>query len=189
MKNIAVFASGTGSNARKLIEYFKQSPLGRVSLVVSNKANAGVLDIAREHGVETALITRAGFYESDDFLQVLREKKIDFIVLAGFLWLVPAWLVKAYRGRIVNIHPALLPKYGGKGMYGIHVHEAVVAAGEKESGITIHQVNEHYDEGDTIFQARCPVLPDDTAADLAKRVLALEHRHFPEVVEQALATL
>lgn len=186
MKHIAVFASGTGSNARRLIEHFEQSPIARVTLVVSNKPDAGVLDIARKHGVATAIINRASFYESEEFLAVLRQKQIDFIVLAGFLWLVPAWLVRAFPRRIVNIHPALLPKYGGKGMYGMRVHEAVLAAGEPESGITIHFVNEQYDEGDTIFQARCPVLPGDTPLDLAHHVQALEHRYFPEVVEQLL---
>lgn len=186
MKNIAVFASGSGSNARKLIEHFKNSPLARVTLVVCNKPGAGVLDIAREHGVEHMLIARHPFYDNDEFLHFLREKQIDFVVLAGFLWLAPEWLVKAYRGRIVNIHPALLPKYGGKGMYGMHVHEAVIAAGEKESGITFHHVDEHYDEGAAIFQASCPVEPGDTAADLAQKVQALEHRFFPEIVENLI---
>ncbi len=186
MKHIAVFASGSGSNARKLIEHFKHSSLAKVTLVVCNKPGAGVLDIAQEHGVEQVLITRQSFYGNDDFLSFLREKQIDFVVLAGFLWLAPEWLVKAFAGRIVNIHPALLPKYGGKGMYGMHVHEAVIAAGEKESGITIHHVDEHFDEGATIFQASCPIEPGDTAADLAKKVQVLEHRYFPEVVEKLI---
>lgn len=185
-KNIAVFASGSGSNARKLIEYFKESPTARVALVVSNKADAGVLDIAREHGVPTQVIDRVSFRESEAFLAELREKNIDFIVLAGFLWLVPDWLVAAFPGRIVNIHPALLPKYGGKGMYGMRVHEAVVAAGERESGITIHVVDERYDEGDMVFQASCPVEPGDSPADVARKVQALEHRFFPEIVEKML---
>ncbi len=134
MKNIAVFASGTGSNARRLIEHFEPSDVARVVLVVSNKPDAGVLDIARKHGVATQIISRASFYESEELLAVLREKRIDFIVLAGFLWLVPTWLVRAFPRRIVNIHPALLPKFGGKGMYGMRVHEAVLAAGEPDVG-------------------------------------------------------
>lgn len=186
MKNIAVFASGTGSNARKLIEHFRDSPVARVALVISNKKDAGVLDIAREHGIAIHLIDRAGFYEGENILSVLQKAEIDFIVLAGFLWKIPDYLVRAYAGRMVNIHPALLPKYGGKGMFGAHVHEAVRAAGEAETGITIHYVNDHYDEGDIIFQARCAVEPEDDAAAIARKVLVLEHRHFPEVVERLL---
>lgn len=189
LKNIAVFASGAGSNARRLIEYFKNSPAGRVTLLVSNKAGAGALDIAREHGVTTRVIDRADFDESAELLDYLRKKRIDFIVLAGFLRLLPAPLVQSYAGRIVNIHPALLPKFGGKGMYGMRVHEAVLRAGEMESGITIHYVNERYDEGDIIFQARCPVETGDSPAELAHKVQALEHRFFPLVVEDLLSKL
>lgn len=132
------------------------------------------------------VVDRADFYGSEQVLTVLREHEIDFVVLAGFLWLVPAYLVRAYWRRMVNIHPALLPAYGGKGMYGMHVHEAVKAAGERETGITIHYVNERYDEGDVIFQARCPVSPDDTPADIARKVQALEHEHYPRVLEHLL---
>jgi len=183
-KRIAIFASGTGSNARKIMEHFQHSTEIEVGLVVSNKKDAGVLDIAHAFGVETMVINRALFQDDTAFLALLQERKIEYIVLAGFLWLVPAYLVTAFPGRIVNIHPALLPKYGGKGMHGSHVHEAVKSAGETETGITIHLVNEHYDEGGIIFQARCTVAPEDSAADIARNVLALEHRHFPEVVEK-----
>ncbi len=184
--SIAIFASGTGSNARRIMEHFQHSDAVRVRLVVSNKADAGVLDIAREMGVETLIIHRESFYRSAAIVEDLRSRHISFIVLAGFLWLVPAYLVQAFPRAIVNIHPALLPKFGGKGMYGAHVHEAVKLAGEMETGITIHFVDERYDEGQTIFQARCPVLTSDTAADIARRVLTLEHRHFPVVIEQLL---
>jgi phosphoribosylglycinamide formyltransferase-1 len=186
---IAIFASGTGSNARRIMEHFQHSDAVQVRLVVSNKADAGVLDIASAMGVETLTINRELFYRSEAIVEDLRSRHISFIVLAGFLWLVPAYLVRAFPRAMVNIHPALLPKFGGKGMYGAHVHEAVKEAGEQETGITIHYVDERYDEGQTIFQARCPVLPADTPADIARRVLALEHRHFPAVLEQVLMQL
>lgn len=187
MHHIALFASGAGSNARKILEHFAANPDVTVSLVVSNRKDAGVLDIAREFGVPTCLLQRESFYHTTDLLAVLEEHRVDFIVLAGFLWLVPPYLVKAFPRRMVNIHPALLPKFGGKGMYGMHVHTAVREAGETETGITIHYVNEQYDEGDIVFQARCPVAPEDTPADVARRVQALEHRYFPEIVEQLLS--
>lgn len=183
---MAIFASGGGSNARKIMEYFKDSTVAEVALVVSNKKNAGVLDIAREHEIPTKLIERQSFYDSTELLEELSKRDIQFIVLAGFLWLVPAYLVRSFQGRILNIHPALLPKYGGKGMYGHHVHEAVKAAGELESGPTIHFVNEYYDEGDVVFQAKCTVSPDDTAEDIAQKVLALEHTHYPRIIEQVI---
>ncbi len=186
MTHLAIFASGTGSNARKIIENFKNSPSVRVALVVSNKKDAGVLDIAREHGIPTQVIDRKMFYETEDLLGILKKHEIEFIVLAGFLWLVPTYLVRAFPKKMVNIHPALLPKFGGKGMYGKHVHEAVKSANETETGITIHLVNEHYDEGDIVFQTKCPVLPDDTPDDIARRVLQLEHRHFPTIIAQLL---
>lgn len=186
MKHIAIFASGTGSNARKIMEYFKNSSDVRVALVVSNKKDAGVLEIARELGVPTQVIDRQGFYHSEDLLGVLKKHDIDWIVLAGFLWLMPPYLVRAFEKKIVNIHPALLPKYGGKGMYGMHVHEAVKANGETESGITIHWVNEHYDEGNIVFQERCTVSPEDSPADIARKVQQLEHRFFPAVIERLI---
>lgn len=186
MTNIAIFASGTGSNARKIVEYFKESTDIRVALIVSNKKEAGVLDIAREQGIPAQVIDRQVLYETTDLLTILRRHKIDFIVLAGFLWLIPEYLVKTFNRKIVNIHPALLPAYGGKGMYGMRVHEAVKAAGEKQTGITIHYVNEHYDEGDCVFQARCAVKPEDTPADIARKVQLLEHRYFPEVIAKII---
>ncbi len=189
MRNIALFASGTGSNARKIIEYFEHSPEARVALVVSNKKDAGVLGIAAEHGIPTQVIGRKMFYESEEVLEILKKHGIDFIALAGFLWLIPPYLVQSYSRRMVNIHPALLPKYGGKGMFGMHVHEAVKSAGEPESGITIHFVNEHYDEGDFVFQKRCSVDSSDTPADIARKVQQLEHRHFPEIIAQLVAEL
>lgn len=186
MTNIAIFASGTGSNARNIIGYFKNSTDVRVALIVSNKKDAGVLDIAREHDIPVQVIDRRMFYETEEILTILRRHKIDFIVLAGFLWLIPEYLVKAFDRKMVNIHPALLPKYGGKGMYGMRVHEAVKAAGETETGITIHYVNEHYDKGDFVFQTRCAVAAEDTPADIARKVQQLEHRYFPEVIAQIL---
>jgi phosphoribosylglycinamide formyltransferase 1 len=186
MKNIAIFASGGGSNASKILAYFQGSDSVKVALIISNKKDAGVLDIAKAYQVETLVIDRTYFYDSQAILQVFAQKNIDFVVLAGFLWLMPSYLVQQYERRMVNIHPALLPKYGGKGMYGMHVHEAVKAAGEQQSGMTIHYVNTHYDEGDIIFQAICDLSPEDTASDIARKVLALEHEHFPRVIERLL---
>ena len=187
--SIAIFASGGGSNARKIMEHFKDSEVGRVALVVCNKPNAGVLAIAAEYGIPTQSIDRQGFYETEALLEVLKQHNIEFIALAGFLWLIPGYLVQAFPQRMLNIHPALLPKYGGKGMYGHHVHEAVKAAGETESGITIHFVNEKYDEGDYVFQAKCSVSPEDSPEDIARNVLVLEHRYFSEVIEKAILNL
>lgn len=184
MANIAIFASGTGTNAGKIIEYFKENPNIRVVLVVSNKATAPVLNLADQHGIEKMVIRRRSFYETEGLLGELRKRKVDFIVLAGFLWLIPKYLVRAYEKRMVNIHPALLPKYGGRGMYGMHVHQAVKAAGESTSGITIHYVDEHYDEGSIVFQASCPLEPEDEPEDIARKVQRLEHQHFAPVVEQ-----
>lgn len=181
---IAIFASGTGSNARKIVEFFESSSSARVALIISNRKDAPVLQFAEEKGIPTVLLERKPFYENDDLLHLLDAHKVGLIILAGFLWLVPGYLIHRFRQRIINIHPALLPRFGGKGMYGHHVHEAVVAAGEKESGITIHLVDEEYDRGKTIFQTRCPVLPDDTPDTLARRVLQLEHRYFPVVIDQ-----
>jgi phosphoribosylglycinamide formyltransferase-1 len=183
---IAILASGGGSNARKIMEHFRHSDIAEVALVVSNKKDAGVLQIAKGFNVPTLLIERQTFYQTHDFLRELEDREISFIALAGFLWLVPAYLVKAFSGKILNIHPALLPKYGGKGMYGHHVHEAVKAAGETESGPTIHWVNEHYDEGNILFQAHCAINPEDTADDIARKVLELEHEHYARIIEQEI---
>lgn len=182
MVNIAIFASGAGSNAQVLINYFRNVEEVQVALIVSNKADAGVLQIARSEGIPELLINRGYFYDSEDILSVLSDKNIHLIVLAGFLWLIPPYLVRAFPRKMLNIHPALLPKYGGKGMYGMRVHEAVKVAGETESGISIHFVNEAYDEGDVLFQATCAIAPEDGPLDIARKVQALEHRHYPEVV-------
>jgi phosphoribosylglycinamide formyltransferase-1 len=189
-KRIAIFASGSGSNAQKIAEYFKNHPTIEVALVVSNKADAGVLDIAKSFGIETYVIpSKAEFTQTETLLQELYVSQIDFIVLAGFLWLIPEYLIEAYPSRIVNIHPALLPKYGGKGMHGMHVHHAVVAAGEKESGITIHYVDKVYDNGEHLFQATVPVEPGDTPEVVQQKVLVLEHTNFAQVIEKVLNSL
>lgn len=189
MKNIAIFASGTGTNAQKIMERFDQHSQARVNLVLSNKSKALVLDKAEKFNVPTHIIHRDSFYNSNEVVDILQNLDTDLIVLAGFLWLVPQNLIAAFPNRIINIHPALLPKYGGKGMYGMRVHEAIVANQEKESGITIHYVNEQYDEGKVIFQKSCPVTPEDTPTEVAKKVQVLEHQYFPEVVEQLVKKL
>lgn len=186
LKNIAIFASGTGSNAQKIIDHFKQSDIARVSLIVCNKPGAGVLQIAEREGIPSLLIDKELFFRSDKYVQQLQQANIDLIVLAGFLWKVPANLVQAFPDRIINIHPALLPKYGGKGMYGHFVHEAVINAGDKESGITIHYVNEKYDDGAPILQERCIILPEDTPESLAGKIQLLEHQWYPVIVERLL---
>ena len=183
---IAIFASGAGTNAEKIIAHLTHHSSIEVSLVVCNKPGAGVLSIASANGIPTLLIERDHFFRGDTYLPELSAHGINFIVLAGFLWKIPEALIAAYPDRIINIHPALLPKYGGKGMYGMKVHEAVIAAGEKESGITIHYVNEHFDEGKPIFQASCPIEPDETPQSLAQKIHVLEHRHFPEVITDLL---
>lgn len=185
-KKIAIFASGTGSNAKKIIEYFEENDQILVDLVISNKRTAPVLKMAASFNIDTHVVDRASFYQSEQLVSRLKERGVELLVLAGFLWLVPDYLVKAFPDKIVNIHPALLPKYGGKGMYGMNVHKAVKAAGEAETGITIHYVNEKYDEGKSIFQATCPVYDTDTPEEIAKRVLKLEHTHFPKVIEKVL---
>lgn len=182
--NIAIFATGGGSNAQKIMEHFKNHPTIKVALVVSNKREAGVLKVSETFGVETLIVSKSTFYETENILTSLKYYKISFIVLAGFLLLVPNYIIKNYHKKIVNIHPALLPKFGGKGMYGHHVHEAVRAANATETGITIHYANEHYDEGDILFQASCPVLPTDSPEDIARNVLALEHENYAKVIEK-----
>src|SRR5688572_18356221 len=182
--SIAVFASGAGSNAQKIIGYFCDSPLATITLVVCNKPQAGVLQIAAQEGIPTLLIEKERFFRGEGYLSELAG--VDLLVLAGFLWKVPQPLIDAFPRRIVNIHPALLPAYGGKGMYGQAVHEAVLQAGEKESGITIHYVDEHYDQGDIIFQDRCAITDDDNATTLQQKVHELEHRWYPVVIERLL---
>lgn len=188
MYNLILFASGTGTNAAAIMDWCASTGKARVALVVCNKPGAGVLDIAARNGVPTLLVDRE-LFRSAGFPDTLRGYSPSLLVLAGFLWKVPDAMVQAFPGQIINIHPALLPAYGGKGMYGHHVHEAVIAAGEKSSGITIHYVNEHYDEGDIIMQAHCPVLKSDTPGALAKRIHKLEHYYFPLTIGYLLANL
>jgi len=180
--NIAIFSSGTGSNAQAIIQQFKNHPAANVALVVSNREDAGVLEIADQEEVPYAIIGKEEFQDEEIMQGLLGYHKIDLIVLAGFLWLIPKYLIAAYPNKIINIHPALLPAHGGKGMYGIKVHEAVKAAGDNESGITIHYVNEHFDKGEIIFQAHCPIASTDTAEEIRKKVQALEHEHYPKVL-------
>ncbi len=187
MHRIAILASGNGSNAQRIIEYFENSKLVDITLVLCNKPGAYVITRAKNLGIPAITFNRDAFYENGTVVKTLADHQIDFLVLAGFLWLIPQNILKLYPGRIINLHPALLPKYGGKGMYGMKVHEAVIAAGERESGITIHFVNEFYDEGQIIFQSRCPVLPSDTPELLADKIHALEYRYFAEVVEKVVA--
>ena len=186
MKKIAIFASGSGSNAENIIQYFAQKPQFCVKSVFCNVPDAYVLERAKKYRIPSFVFNREEFRNPDKVFRQLQEQEIDFIVLAGFLWLMPSFITAAWPNKIVNIHPALLPAYGGKGMYGHHVHEAVIAAGEKESGITIHYVNDHYDQGAIIFQAKCPVLPTDTPDDLAARVHELEYRYVPQIIAETI---
>lgn len=187
MKNIAIFASGTGSNATKIVDYFRNNPKVNVALIISNKKTAKVLEMAKANSIPTLLINRTDFYQTENLLIVLNKHQIDFIALAGFLWLIPPYLVKTFPKKMINIHPALLPKYGGKGMYGHHVHESVYKNKEQESGITLHYVNEQYDEGNIIFQAACPVKKNDTPTTIAQKVLKLEHHYFPRILATLLS--
>lgn len=182
MKNIVLFASGAGSNVQAILHYFKDKNAVNPVAIVCNNKEAGVLKIAEANNIPVELIDREHF-KSDDFLAILKQYKPDLLVLAGFLWKIPEAVVQAFPDKIINIHPALLPKYGGKGMYGAKVHESVIANKEKESGITIHYVNENYDEGNVIVQAHCRVQEQDTADSLAQRIHGLEHFYFPRVIE------
>ncbi|AZQ43375.1 phosphoribosylglycinamide formyltransferase [Nonlabens ponticola] len=187
MKKIVVFASGGGSNAQAIMDHFKDHKQVQVSLILSNNPRAGVLDRARAAGIEALSFNKYAFAKANSIHTLLQHHQPDLIVLAGFLWKVPQFLIEDFPNKIVNIHPALLPKYGGKGMYGKHVHEAVVQNGEAQSGITIHYVNEHYDEGAIIKQATCDLQPDDNAQEVASKVLALEHKYYPQVIENLLS--
>ncbi|MGZ5283594.1 MAG: phosphoribosylglycinamide formyltransferase [Bacteroidia bacterium] len=189
-KNIAIFASGTGSNAVNLIMYFKTHADAQVKMVVCNKKDAPVIQKARGFDVPVVVVNRETFYDEKHMLSVLEDESIDFIVLAGFLWLIPQFMVDKYRDRIVNIHPALLPKYGGKGMYGSKVHESVKQSKETETGITIHYVDESYDEGDVIFQKAVPIDCElQSTEEIAQKVHALEYAHYPRVIEQLIQKL
>ncbi len=185
-KRIVIFASGSGTNAEAIARYFVQHERIQASLIMSNRQSAYVLERAAKLNIPSFVFSRTDFYESDKVVNKLIDERPSLIVLAGFLWLIPENILQLFPAQIINIHPALLPKYGGKGMYGSKVHEAVIAAGEKESGITIHYVNRYYDEGDVIFQATCPVLPEDTPEALAKRIHKLEHKYYPETIEMLL---
>lgn len=188
IKKIAVFASGAGSNAKKIIEYFNRAEKkhGQVCMLVSNNPAAGAIKIAAENKIPSLLVDRKKFQDKEYILAELNKNGIDFIVLAGFLWKIPAFLINEYPKKITNIHPALLPKYGGKGMYGNHVHETVIANKEKQSGISIHYVDEIYDHGEVIFQATCDVTGEDTVETLSQKIHLLEHQHYPVVIDDVL---
>lgn len=189
VRNIAVLASGNGSNAENIIRYFKEKGTAAVSLVLSNRREAFALERARRLGVPAVYFPKEEWADGEAVLAALREYKVDFVVLAGFLVRVPSNILRAYPSRMVNIHPSLLPKFGGKGMYGDGVHRAVLASGETESGITIHYTNERYDEGAVICQHKCPVLPGDTVETLAARIHVLEYEYYPKVIEQLVLNL
>lgn len=185
---IAIFCSGSGSNAQKIIEYFKGHSDIEISVLMANKPDAYALERAQKFSIPTWVFNREE-YKSGKVLEELKKRSIDWIILAGFLWLIPEDLVQNFPNKIINIHPALLPKFGGKGMYGMNVHSAVVANKEKESGITIHYVNKNYDEGNIIFQASCAVAPSDSPEEVAKKVQVLEHEHFPKVIEKIIMNI
>ncbi|MEO6884360.1 MAG: phosphoribosylglycinamide formyltransferase [Bacteroidia bacterium] len=187
MKRIALFASGNGTNAQKIIDYFQSNSEIKISLLVCNKADAFVLKRAENVNVESVVINKKDFFETEKINFLLAEKKIDWIILAGFLWMIPSSLIKKFPNKIINIHPALLPKFGGQGMYGMNVHKAVIAAQEKESGISIHFVNEKYDDGKIIFQARCEISENETSESLAEKIHQLEHLHFSKEIEKIVS--
>jgi phosphoribosylglycinamide formyltransferase-1 len=185
MKNIVIFASGAGSNAQAIVDYFRGNEDVSVVLILSNKAQAGVLKIAQTEKIDSMLIDKQ-IINSDSFLEILKNYKTDLIVLAGYLWKIPDYLIKAYENKIVNIHPSLLPKYGGKGMYGQHVHQAVIENKESESGITIHLVNEEYDKGKILLQEKVTLDQNETSDTLASKIHKLEHLHFAKTIENLL---
>ena len=187
MKRIVIFASGSGSNAENLIKFFHNSDNASVIQVLTNNPHAKVLDRCKKLKVSALSFNRTAFTKSEDVLNILKASQPDLIVLAGFLWKFPEFILNAFENKVINIHPALLPKYGGKGMYGMYVHEAVVANKETETGITIHYVNENYDDGAIIFQSKCEVLPSDSAEDVATKIHKLEMEHFPKVVDKLLS--
>ena len=184
MKNIAIFASGSGTNAENIIRYFSNSQFIKVKIIFSNKPDAFVLQRAKTHNIDFFIFNKTQFYETDMVDKELYDRQIDNIILAGFLWLMPDRLISKFRNRIINIHPALLPKYGGKGMFGIKVHQSVIQNNEKVSGITIHDVDEHYDEGKIIFRATCNIETGETPESLANKIHSLEYEHFPQIIEK-----
>ncbi len=185
-KRIAILGSGNGTNAQRITEYFKDNPDIEIATIIANKKDAYILERAKNLGVPATYFSRKDFLETDKVLDYLKEKNIDYVILAGFLLLVPQNLLKNFPQRIINIHPALLPAYGGKGMYGMHVHESVIANHEKQSGITIHFADECFDHGTTIFQATCDIDPTDTAEDLARKIHKLEYEFFPKTIEKVV---
>lgn len=186
MIKIAIFASGSGSNAERIVEFFSSNEEIEVTLILTNNPTAGVIERAQRLNIPTLIFNKRLFSKTDKIVEILQSQQIDWVILAGFLWLVPNNLTRAFENRMINIHPALLPKYGGKGMWGHHVHEAVVANKEKETGITIHYVNEKYDEGKVIFQAKCKVESGDSPDDVAKKIHQLEYQYFPEIIYQEI---
>lgn len=186
MKKIALFASGSGTNVENIIHFFELKPDIEISCIFCNRPDAGVLNRAKRLNIKSIIFNRTQFYDTGEVMDHLINLNPDLIVLAGFLWILPSQMTNAFRNRIINIHPALLPKYGGKGMYGKKVHQAVINSGDTESGITIHHVNENYDEGNIIFQAHCPVDKNDTSESLAAKIHDLEYKHFPLIIEQML---
>ncbi len=185
MNKLAIFASGSGTNAQNIIEHFECKNNYQIQIVVTNKDNAYVLERAKRLGVKSVVMTKEQL-TSEDVVKLMKSEKIDYIILAGYLLKIPEVLIKEYEEKIINIHPALLPKFGGKGMYGHHVHEAVVEAKESETGITIHLVDEQYDNGKILFQAKCKVEPQDTADIVAEKIHTLEQENFPRVIEDYL---
>ncbi|TAJ12954.1 phosphoribosylglycinamide formyltransferase [Marinilabiliaceae bacterium JC017] len=186
MKQLVILASGSGSNAENIVKYFEHDKTVQISHILTNNPKAGVIERANRLGIPCKVFTKKEFKEENTILNFLINNKIDLIILAGFLWLVPVKLVRSFHHKIINIHPALLPKYGGKGMYGNHIHQVIVENKEEESGITIHYVNEKYDDGDIILQKKCSVLPSDSANDVARKVHQLEYKYFPKVIEELL---
>ena len=186
MKKIIVFASGNGSNFQNIADYFANNQLIKIELLISNKADAYVLERAKELDIPSMVITKNSFYETDEIVTVLKELNPDLIVLSGFLWLIPENIISAFEHKIINIHPALLPKYGGKGMYGMNVHKAIAENKESETGISIHYVSKEYDKGDLIFQTKCKLSPQDTPEMIAEKVHRLEYEFFPKTIQSLL---
>ena len=187
--NLAIFASGSGTNAEAIINYFDGNPDVNICRIYSNNPKAFVLERAKKFGIPHTTFNRKEFYESTVVLDSLMKDQTDLIVLAGFMWLFPEYLIHNFPKKIINIHPALLPAYGGKGMYGQYVHEAVILNKERKSGITIHFVNQVYDEGEIVFQAECPVTASNTPEDLAQKIHSLEHQHYPRIIEELVNTI
>lgn len=187
--NLAIFASGNGSNAENIVQYFANNHSVNIKLILTNNPQAGVIDRIKKYNLELIVFNKIEFYDKDTIIDLLRQFDIDYIILAGFLWLIPQKMIDAYKNKIINIHPALLPNYGGKGMYGHYVHQKVVENRETKTGITIHIVNEEYDKGKILFQATCPVLQNDTAETIADKVHRLEYQYFPQIILSFICSL